>query len=410
MVDQIRFFAGAARVSRAGRPASTWRATPRGSGASRSASSARSTPWNYPMMMAVWKFAPALAAGNTVVLKPTDTTPATTLLLAEIAAEFLPPGVLQRRHRRPRHRPAAGRAPDARRWSPSPARCAPACEVAEPAPPATSSGSTSSSAARRRSSSSTTPTSQAAVEGIADRRLLQRRPGLHRRHPRARRARHPRRLRRRARRAGRTPAPRSALPDDEDALLRPGQQRQPARARVAASSTGCPTTPRSSPAGGAPASATGYFYEPTVVAGLQPGRRDRSRTRSSARSSPCSASPTRTRRSRWANGVEYGLASWSGPRTSAARCGCRKRLDFGCVWINTHIPLVAEMPHGGFKHVRLRQGPVDVRLRGLHPHQARHGQHRVADPERRATHRHCTRPRAARARPLDADEPRWPSA
>ena len=45
------------------------------------------------MMMAVWKFAPALAAGNTVVLKPSDTTPATTALLAEIAAEYLPPGV-----------------------------------------------------------------------------------------------------------------------------------------------------------------------------------------------------------------------------------------------------------------------------------------------------------------------------
>ena len=38
------------------------------------------------------------------------------------------------------------------------------------------------------------------------------------------------------------------------------------------------------------------------------------------------------------------------PATTAGRCGCRKRLDFGCVWINTHIPLVAEMPHGGFKH------------------------------------------------------------
>ena len=53
----------------------------------------------------------------------------------------------------------------------------------------------------------------------------------------------------------------------------------------------------------------------------------------------------------WANGVAVRprLAA-CGPRTSAAPCGCRKRLDFGCVWINTHIPLVAEMPHGGFKH------------------------------------------------------------
>ena len=51
------------------------------------------TPWNYPMMMAVWKWAPALAAGNTMVLKPSDTTPASTLLMAEIMSEFLPDGV-----------------------------------------------------------------------------------------------------------------------------------------------------------------------------------------------------------------------------------------------------------------------------------------------------------------------------
>ena len=55
---------------------------------------AQVAPWNYPMMMAVWKFAPAIAAGNTVVLKPSDTTPASTTRLAEIAAEFLPAGVL----------------------------------------------------------------------------------------------------------------------------------------------------------------------------------------------------------------------------------------------------------------------------------------------------------------------------
>src|SRR6202023_2604384 len=51
------------------------------------------TPWNYPMMMAVWKWAPALAAGNSMVLKPSDTTPYSTLLMAELMGEFLPPGV-----------------------------------------------------------------------------------------------------------------------------------------------------------------------------------------------------------------------------------------------------------------------------------------------------------------------------
>ncbi|MEJ7722480.1 MAG: aldehyde dehydrogenase family protein [Ilumatobacteraceae bacterium] len=93
-VDQIRFFAGAARLLE-GKAAGEYmenmtsfvRREPVGV-------CAQVTPWNYPLMMAVWKFAPALAAGNTVVLKPSDTTPASTTLLAEVASEFLPPGVL----------------------------------------------------------------------------------------------------------------------------------------------------------------------------------------------------------------------------------------------------------------------------------------------------------------------------
>ena len=82
LVDELRFFAGAARVlqgTSAGEyladHTSVLRREPVGV-------CAQVTPWNYPMMMAVWKFAPAIAAGNTVVLKPSDTTPVTTLLLA----------------------------------------------------------------------------------------------------------------------------------------------------------------------------------------------------------------------------------------------------------------------------------------------------------------------------------------
>ena len=92
-IDQVRFFAGAARVLE-GRSAGEYlaghtsyvRREPIGV-------VAQVTPWNYPLMMAIWKIAPALAAGNTLVLKPSDTTPASTLLLAEIAQEFFPPGV-----------------------------------------------------------------------------------------------------------------------------------------------------------------------------------------------------------------------------------------------------------------------------------------------------------------------------
>ncbi len=92
-VDHFRFFAGASRVLE-GKSAGEYlaghtsyvRREPIGV-------CAQVTPWNYPLMMAVWKIAPALAAGNTVVLKPSDTTPLSTLLMAEIAAEFFPAGV-----------------------------------------------------------------------------------------------------------------------------------------------------------------------------------------------------------------------------------------------------------------------------------------------------------------------------
>jgi betaine-aldehyde dehydrogenase len=94
MVDQIRFFAGAAR-NLEGKSAGEYmrgmtsfiRREPIGV-------CAQVTPWNYPMMMAVWKWAPAIAAGNTVVLKPSDTTPASTVLMAQIMSEFLPDGVI----------------------------------------------------------------------------------------------------------------------------------------------------------------------------------------------------------------------------------------------------------------------------------------------------------------------------
>ena len=93
MVDQIRFFAGAAR-NLEGKSAGEYmpgmtsmiRREPVGV-------IGQVTPWNYPMMMAVWKWAPAIAAGNTVVLKPSDTTPASTVWMANLMAEFLPAGV-----------------------------------------------------------------------------------------------------------------------------------------------------------------------------------------------------------------------------------------------------------------------------------------------------------------------------
>ena len=94
MVDNLRFFAGAARVME-GKAANEYlaghtsliRRDPVGVVAS-------IAPWNYPLYMAGWKIGPALAAGNTVILKPSIRTPLTALALAEIAADILPPGVL----------------------------------------------------------------------------------------------------------------------------------------------------------------------------------------------------------------------------------------------------------------------------------------------------------------------------
>jgi len=94
MIDQIRFFAGAARLLEGRGSAeymegfTSWiRREPVGV-------IGQVAPWNYPMMMAVWKFAPAIAAGNTVVIKPSDTTPVSTIRMAELIGDILPAGVL----------------------------------------------------------------------------------------------------------------------------------------------------------------------------------------------------------------------------------------------------------------------------------------------------------------------------
>ena len=98
VVDNLRFFAGAARLPE-GRSAGEYlagytsftRREPVGVVAS-------IAPWNYPLMMAIWKIGPALAAGNTVILKPAEQTPLTTLRLAELAADLFPPGVFNVLH------------------------------------------------------------------------------------------------------------------------------------------------------------------------------------------------------------------------------------------------------------------------------------------------------------------------
>ena len=181
------------------------------------------TPWNYPLLMMIWKIAPALAGGNTVVLKPSDTTPASSTLLGELCQEFLPPGRPQRRVRRPRHRSSARRAQDAadgldhrlgarghggRRLGRSRPQAGP--------PRARRQGAGDRLRRRRR---------REGRRGDRHGRLLQRRPGLHGRHPRAGRTRRPRRLRRGDHRAGEEHEDRAAR--RRGRALRRAQQRRP---------------------------------------------------------------------------------------------------------------------------------------------------------------------------------------
>jgi betaine-aldehyde dehydrogenase len=344
MLDQLRFFAGAARVLE-GRAASeylaghtSWiRREPIGV-------VGQVTPWNYPVMMAVWKIAPALAAGNTVVLKPAETTPLTTLLLAEVAAEFLPPGTLN---------VVTGDRDTGRLVveHPTPALVAITGSVRAGAEVAASAAASLKRVHLELGGKAPCIVFDdadiaAAVEGLgvagffnagqdctAATRLL-----VHERiHDEFAAA------------LGEFAAATVVgAPDNPDALF--GPVNNPAQlARVAGFVDRLPDH-ANLVAGGARRAdlGDGFYFAPTVVSGL---RQDDEAIQSEI-FGPVITIQSFTDEAQaiaQANDVEYGLASsvWTKDFGKAMRASAE--LDFGCVWINTHIPLVAEMPHGGFK-------------------------------------------------------------